>query len=51
MEQQKKQVLLIVNPCAGRTSTRVSALDIVNHFPSEEYTKPVPIEEKPLPFT
>lgn len=38
MEQAKKQVLLIVNPCAGRTSTRVSALDIVNHFPSEAYT-------------
>lgn len=37
MEQQKKQVLLIVNPCAGRTSTRVSALDIVNHFPSDAY--------------
>ena len=35
--EQKKQVLLIVNPCAGRSSTRVSALDVVNHFPAAQY--------------
>ena len=37
MEQTKKHILLIVNPCAGRSSTRVSALDVVNHFPADAY--------------
>jgi YegS/Rv2252/BmrU family lipid kinase len=37
MEHSRKQVLLIVNPCAGPDSTRRSAEDIVRHFPADEF--------------
>ena len=37
MEQNKKQVLLIVNPCAGRTSTRLGGPEIVDLFPPDDY--------------
>lgn len=37
MENIKKKVLLIVNPCAGKTKTRVSADDIVSKFPEDDY--------------
>lgn len=33
----KKNVLLIVNPCAGKTRTRASAEDIIKEFPEDEY--------------
>lgn len=36
MENIKKKVLLIVNPCAGKTKTRISAKDIIAKF-SEKY--------------
>ena len=38
MEHGKKQILLIVNPCAGPDSTRRSADEIVRLFPSNSYT-------------
>ena len=37
MEQSKKQVLLIVNPCAGPDNTRRSAEEIVRLFPADAY--------------
>ena len=37
MEQNKKQVLLIVNPCAGRTKTRLAGSDVVRLFPADAY--------------
>lgn len=37
MTNEKKKVLLIVNPCAGRTRTRSSTVDIVNSFSKDEY--------------
>ena len=37
MEQNKKQVLLIVNPCAGRSSTRLGGPEIVDLFPADDY--------------
>ncbi|MBQ6093291.1 MAG: acylglycerol kinase family protein, partial [Clostridia bacterium] len=37
MEQNRKQILLIVNPCAGPDSTRRSAEDIVRLFPPDAY--------------
>lgn len=36
MESIKKKVLLIVNPCAGKTKSRISAKDIIAKF-SEKY--------------
>lgn len=33
----KKNVLLVVNPCSGKTRTRSSAEDIIKEFPEEEY--------------
>ena len=37
MEQNKKQVLLIVNPCAGRSSTRLGGPEIVDLFPADGF--------------
>ena len=37
MEARKRNVLLIINPCAGRTSTRASAEDIMARFPEKDY--------------
>lgn len=37
MENEKKKVLLIVNPCAGRTKTRTSTFDIVDKFSKSDY--------------
>ncbi len=37
MGDQKQKVLLIVNPCAGKTSTRASVPDIISNFPEDEY--------------
>lgn len=37
MSSERKKVLLIVNPCAGRTKTRASAEDIMEKFSEEEY--------------
>ncbi len=37
MEGKKQKVLLVVNPCAGKTSTRASVPDIISNFPEEEY--------------
>ena len=37
MENIKKKVLLIVNPCAGKTKTRIGAKDIVSSFPEDKY--------------
>ncbi len=37
MESIKKKVLLIVNPCAGKTKSRISSVDIINRFPEDEY--------------
>lgn len=33
----KKKVLLVVNPCSGKTRTRSSAEDIIKEFPEDEY--------------
>lgn len=33
----KKNVLLVVNPCSGKTRTRSSAEDIIKEFPEDEY--------------
>ena len=32
-----KNVLLVVNPCSGKTRTRSSAEDIIKEFPEDEY--------------
>lgn len=37
MENEKKKVLLIVNPCAGRTKTRTSTFDIIDKFSKSDY--------------
>ena len=37
MENSKKKVLLVVNPCSGKTKTRISPEDIVARFPEAEY--------------
>lgn len=37
MENQKRNVLLIVNPCAGRTKSRAGTFDIVNKFSTNDY--------------
>ena len=37
MQENKKQVLLIVNPCAGRSRSRVSASDVISQFPTDQY--------------
>ena len=34
---EKRKVLLIVNPCAGKNKTRAGTFDIVDRFSSEEY--------------
>ncbi|MGN1418903.1 MAG: diacylglycerol/lipid kinase family protein [Acutalibacteraceae bacterium] len=35
--KQKRKVLLIVNPCAGRTKSRAGTFDIVNKFSNNDY--------------
>lgn len=37
MENGKRKVLLIVNPCAGRTKSRAGTFDIVNKFSNNDY--------------
>lgn len=37
MENEKKKVLLIVNPCAGRTKSRAATFDIVDKFSKSDY--------------
>lgn len=37
IEKLKKKILLIVNPCSGKTKTRISSVDIMNQFPEDEY--------------
>ena len=37
MENKKRNVLLIVNPCAGRTKSRDGTFDIVNKFSTNDY--------------
>ena len=37
MENLKKKILLIVNPCAGKTKSRISADEVVAKFPEEDY--------------
>lgn len=37
MENEKKKVLLIVNPCAGRTKSRAATFDIVDKFSKNDY--------------
>lgn len=37
MENNKKKVLLIVNPCAGRTKSRAGTFDIVDKFSTNDY--------------
>ena len=37
MENKKKKGLLIVNPCAGKTKSRISAEDVISKFPTDEY--------------
>ena len=37
MENKKRNVLLIVNPCAGRTKSRAGTFDIVNKFSTNDY--------------
>lgn len=37
MENNKNKVLLIVNPCAGRTKSRAGTFDIVNKFSTNDY--------------
>lgn len=37
MENIKKKVLLIVNPCAGKTKSRITAEQVVEKFPEDEY--------------
>ena len=37
MENKKKKVLLIVNPCAGKTKSRISSADIIDKFPEDDY--------------
>ena len=37
MDNKKKKVLLVVNPCSGRTKTRAGIDDIVNEFSDNDY--------------
>lgn len=37
MENKKKKVLLVVNPCAGKTKSRISSAEVMSKFPEEEY--------------
>ena len=37
MENSKKKVLLVVNPCSGKTKTRISPEEILARFPESEY--------------
>ena len=37
MENIKKKVLLIINPCSGRSKSRHSAFDIIERFPKDKY--------------
>lgn len=37
MKNLKKKILLIVNPCAGKTKTRISADAVKSKFPEDEY--------------
>ncbi len=37
MDNEKKKVLLIVNPCSGRSKSRASISDIVNKFSDDDY--------------
>lgn len=37
MDNEKRKVLLIVNPCAGRTKSRAGTFDIVNKFSNNDY--------------
>ena len=37
MDNEKKKVLLIVNPCAGRTKSRAATFDIVDKFSQSDY--------------
>ncbi len=37
MDNEKKKVLLIVNPCAGKTKSRAATFDIVDKFSKNDY--------------
>jgi YegS/Rv2252/BmrU family lipid kinase len=37
LKEIKKKVLLIVNPCAGKTKSRISSADIVEKFSKKDY--------------
>lgn len=37
MENKKKKVLLVVNPCAGKTKSRISAEEVMSKFPESDY--------------
>ncbi len=37
MQGEKRKVLLIVNPCAGRTKSRAGTFDIINQFSQNDY--------------
>ena len=37
MENTKKKVLLVVNPCAGKTKSRISSAEVMSKFPEDEY--------------
>lgn len=37
MADRKEKVLLVVNPCSGKTATRASVPDIISNFPEDEY--------------
>lgn len=37
MDNEKKKVLLIVNPCAGKSKSRAGTFDIVNKFSNNDY--------------
>ena len=37
MNNLKKKILLIVNPCSGKTKTRISLSDIIKRFSADEY--------------
>ena len=37
LKEIKKKVLLIVNPCAGKTKSRISSADIVENFSKNDY--------------
>ena len=37
MDGKKRKVLLIVNPCAGRSKSRAGTFDIINQFSQNDY--------------